>query len=211
MIMNRKNIILVFTIVFGTMLSMPSFSQIRFGVKAGVDLDNATFSSNTFKVDNLTSYQIGPSFEIMLPVSQFDFGIDLSLLYSDNRMTVNNLTEGEGKIDVSNRYLMLPLNAKLKFDLGSDLFKIYGLAGPYAGYLISGDKVDFSQMGDDIKAKTFEGGINLGLGFELFKMVQIGANYKVKLTDNYSNEKPDWGDPLNGKSNTWSITAGVYF
>lgn len=208
--MNSKKIFLVFAIVLGTMLSFPAFSQIRIGVKAGVDLDNPTFS-DAFKVENLTSYQIGPSLEIMLPMSNVDFGIDVSLLYSDNRMTVNNLTDGNEKLNVSNRYLVLPLNAKLKFDLGSDMFKIYGLAGPYAGYLISGDKIDFTQIGDDIKAKTFEGGLNLGLGFEIFNLVQIGANYKVKLTDNYSAEKPEWNDPLNGKSNTWSITAAVYF
>ncbi len=209
--MNRKKIILVLTIVFGTILSMPSFSQIRFGVKAGVDLDNATFNSNILNVKNLTSYQIGPSIEMMLPMPKVDFGIDVSLLYSDNRMTVENLVEGGETKDISNRYLMLPLNAKLKLDLVSDVLKIYGLAGPYAGYLISGDKVDFSQIGDDIKAKTFEGGLNFGLGIELINMIQVGVNYKVKLTDNYSLEEPDWNDPLNGKSQTWSLSASIYF
>lgn len=209
--MKKKKIILVIAIVFGTMLSMPSFSQIRFGVKAGVDLDNATLNSSAFKVENLTSFQVGPSMELMLPVSNVDFGIDLSLLYSDNRMTVNNVTGSESKKDVSNRYFMLPLNAKIKFDLGSDMFKLYGLAGPYAGYLISGDKIDFTQIGDDIKAKSFQGGLNFGVGVELFNFVQVGANYKVKLTDNYSTEKPEWNDPLNGKSQTWSLTAAIYF
>ena len=66
-------------------------------------------------------------------------------------------------------------------------------------------------MGDDIKAKSFEAGINLGLGFELFRMVQLGANYRVKLTDNYATDKPQWDDPLNGKSQTWSISAAVFF
>ncbi len=209
--MKKKKIILVIAIVFGTMLSMPSFSQIRFGIKAGVDLDNATLNSSAFKVENLTSFQVGPSMELMLPVSNVDFGIDLSLLYSDNRMTVDNVTGSESKKDVSNRYLMLPLNAKIKFDLGSDMFKLYGLAGPYAGYLISGDKIDFTQIGDDIKAKSFQGGLNFGVGVELFNFVQVGANYKVKLTDNYSTEKPEWNDPLNGKSQTWSLTAAIYF
>lgn len=209
--MKTKKIILFCAIVFGTMLSLPSYSQIKFGVKAGVDLDNATLNSSFFKVKNLTSYQVGPSLEIMLPISQFDFGIDVSLLYSDNRMTVDNLTGDKEKVDVSNRYLVLPLNAKFKTNLGSESFKLYGLAGPYAGLLISGDKIDISQIGDEIKAKTFEGGLNFGLGFELFNLVQLGANYKVKLTDNYSTEKPEWNDPLNGKSQTWSISAAVYF
>lgn len=207
--MRTKNFLLV--VVLGLIISLPSFSQIRIGVKAGVDIDNPTLKSSSFDVKNLTSYQVGPSVEIMLPVSALDLGIDASLLYSDNRMTVKNLTEDNEKQDVSNRYLVLPVNLKVKANLGSEVFKLYGLAGPYAGYLISGDKIDFSQVGDDVKAKKFEGGLNFGLGFELFNLVQLGANYKVKLTDNYSTDKPEWNDPLNGKSQTWSISAAVFF
>lgn len=207
--MRTKNFLLV--VVLGLIISLPSFSQIRIGVKAGVDIDNPTLNSSSFNVKNLTSYQVGPSVEIMLPVSALDLGIDVSLLYSDNRMTVKNLTEDNEKQDVSNRYLVLPVNLKVKANLGSEVFKLYGLAGPYAGYLISGDKIDFSQVGDDVKAKKFEGGLNFGLGFELFNLVQLGANYKVKLTDNYSTDKPEWNDPLNGKSQTWSISAAVFF
>lgn len=207
--MRTKNLLLV--VALGLIISLPSFSQIRIGVKAGVDIDNPTLNSSSFNVKNLTSYQVGPSVEIMLPVSALDLGIDVSLLYSDNRMTVKNLTEDNEKQDVSNRYLVLPVNLKVKANLGSEVFKLYGLAGPYAGYLISGDKIDFSQVGDDVKAKKFEGGLNFGLGFELFNLVQLGANYKVKLTDNYSTDKPEWNDPLNGKSQTWSISAAVFF
>ncbi len=207
--MRTKNLLLV--VALGLIISLPSFSQIRIGVKAGVDIDNPTLKSSSFDVKNLTSYQVGPSVEIMLPVSALDLGIDVSLLYSDNRMTVKNLTEDNEKQDVSNRYLVLPVNLKVKANLGSEVFKLYGLAGPYAGYLISGDKIDFSQVGDDVKAKKFEGGLNFGLGFELFNLVQLGANYKVKLTDNYSTDKPEWNDPLNGKSQTWSISAAVFF
>lgn len=209
--MKAKQKAILISILFISMISVPAFSQVKFGVKAGVDLDNPTFS-DAFKVENLTSYSLGPALEAMFPFSKVDFGIDVALLYSDNRMTVSNLTgEGSGKVDVSNRYLTLPLNAKLKYSLLGEEFKLYGTAGPYAGYLISGDKIDFPQIGDDIKAKTFEGGINLGFGFELFRMLQLGANYKVKLTDNYAAEKPEWNDPLNGKSQTWSINLGVFF
>ena len=209
--MKSKKTLLISAIFVLSMLSMPAFSQIRFGVKAGVDLDNPTFSSSAFKVENMTSYHVGPALEAMFPFAVVDFGLETALLYSDNRMTVTNLTGETESKDVSNRYITLPVNAKVKVPLGSETFKIYGVAGPYAAYLISGDKIDFQSMGDDIKAKSFEAGINLGLGFELFRMVQLGANYRVKLTDNYATDKPQWDDPLNGKSQTWSISAAVFF
>lgn len=201
-------------IILLSMLSVPAFSQIRFGVKADVGLNNPSFSSDALKVENMTSYSIGPSIEAMfLPLGVGTLGIEASLLYNDNRMTIARLS-GEGTAadrDVSNRYLILPVNAKLKFGTGMLPLRLYAAAGPYAGYLIQGDEIDLGQTADQIKAKEFQAGVNLGLGFEVFNMIQVGVNYRVQLTDNYSMDEPDWGDPLNGKSEIWSITGAIYF
>ena len=86
----------------------------KLGVKGGVDLDNPTKFSDAFNVDNLSSYYVGPALELMLPMSRVDFGIDVALLYSNNKMKVTN--ESIDK-DVTNQYLMLPLNAKIKFGI----------------------------------------------------------------------------------------------
>ncbi|MGI6573519.1 MAG: outer membrane beta-barrel protein [Fermentimonas sp.] len=207
--MIRGSVILLLLALWST----PIFSQIKFGVKTDVGLNNPTFSTEALKVENMTSYSIGPSVEAILPLSAVNVGLELSLLYNDNRMSVANLTgknNGE-KIEVSNRYLNLPVNVKAKLGLGGLPLKLYGAAGPYIGYLISGDKVDFQGMSDDIKAKSFQAGANIGGGLEILGMVQVGVNYSVKLTDNYSVDEPNWRDPLNGKSGSWSITASLYF
>jgi len=200
-------------ILIASMLTSSLFGQIRFGVKADVGLNNPSFNSEALKVENMTSYSIGPSLEAMFPFTVINFGIEASLLYNDNRMTVSNLTDGQSSPsnEVSNRYLYLPLNAKIKFGLGMLPLRMYAVAGPYAGYLISGDGINIGDINDDIKAKEFQAGANIGLGLELFKMLQVGVNYGVQLTDNYAVERPNWEDPLNGKSDTWSITAALYF
>lgn len=198
-------------IVLLSMLALPAFSQVKIGVKADVGLNNPNFNSDALKVENMTSYSIGPSLEMMFPFAVMDFGLEASLLYSDNRMTVSNLNDGIWTKDVSNRYLTLPVNAKVKFGLGGLPIRLFGTAGPYAGYLISGDKIDFDDIHKDIKAKEFQAGANVGVGVELFRFLQLGVNYKAQLTDNYSLDRPDWGDPLNGKSETWSITGAIYF
>lgn len=199
-------------IVLLSMLSIPAFSQIKLGVKADVDLNNPELNSDALKVDNLTSYSIGPSLEAMFPFAAVDFGIEASLLYNDNRMTISKLTgDDAGNNDISNRYLLLPVNAKLKLGLGELPIKLFATAGPYAGYLISGDEIDFDSIGDDIKAKEFQAGANFGVGVELLHMIQVGVNYKVQLTDNYAADSPNWKDPLNGKTETWSISAALYF
>ncbi|HPD86063.1 MAG TPA: outer membrane beta-barrel protein, partial [Proteiniphilum sp.] len=156
--MKTKKMIRTSLFILTTLMLTPTlFGQIRFGVKADVGLNNPSFDSEALQVENMTSYSIGPSLEAMFPFAVIDFGIEASLLYNDNRMTVSNLTDGESATtnDVSNRYLYLPLNAKIKFGLGMLPLRMYAVAGPYAGYLISGEGIDLEDMQQDLKAKEF--------------------------------------------------------
>lgn len=197
-----------------SVLSTPAISQVKFGVKGSVGLNNPDFNTpnETFKVENMTSYSIGPAIEAMfVPLGAADFGIEAALLYNDNRMSVSRLTGEGGEREVSNRYLNLPVNAKLKLGVGFLPLKLFGTAGPWAGYLISGEEFDFDEVTEGVKAKEFQAGANIGFGVELLNFIQVGLNYSVKLTDNYSNDIPNWSEPLNGKSESWTITGTIYF
>jgi len=202
---NRFSLVIIF--------SLPATSQVRFGVNARVGLNNPSFSSDALNVDNLTDYAIGPSLQIMLPVPIIDLGIEASLLYQNSRMNIQNL-EGTSTTseEISNQYLMLPINAKIFFGkIPLVPIHFYAAAGPYFGYLINGDKINPENAAEDIEAKKFEAGANIGAGIEVFKLVQVGVNYGVKLTDNYGTDKPNWNDPLNGKSSSWTLNASIYF
>jgi hypothetical protein len=207
--MNMKKLVFNTTIIILSVLALPAFSQIRFGVRGDIGLNNPTYKSDVLKVENTTNYSIGPSMETMLPLFVADVGVDASLLYSNNRMTVSKIDENISK-KITNHYIKLPLNLKAKFGIGLHLVKMYATAGPYAAYLISGEKIDLDEAAKDIKAKSFEAGTNLGLGFEVLRIFQIGVNCGFKLTDNYKTDKPDWSDPLNGKTTCWSITGSIY-
>ena len=82
--MKTKSIIRTgLAMVFILLLSAPTFSQVRFGLRASVGLNNPDFKTpnETFNVENMTSYSIGPSIEAMfLPLGVADFGIDAALL-----------------------------------------------------------------------------------------------------------------------------------
>ncbi|HOM63174.1 MAG TPA: outer membrane beta-barrel protein [Dysgonamonadaceae bacterium] len=204
-----KGIVFSLVIIF----SLPATSQVRFGVNARVGLNNPSFNSDALNVDNLTDYAIGPSLQIMLPVPIIDLGIEASLLYQNSRMNIQNL-EGTSTTseEISNQYLMLPINAKIFFGkIPLVPIHFYAAAGPYFGYLINGDKINLENAAEDIVAKKFEAGANIGAGIEVFKLIQVGVNYGVKLTDNYGTDKPDWNDPLNGKTSSWTLNASIYF
>ena len=103
--------------------------------------------------------------------------------------------------DIKNDYIDVPVNLKWKF--GLPIVKGYLSAGPYVGFRVGGDKFwDIpGSVGDQLKAKSFNAGLNLGAGVELIKHLQVG------LTDDYSASKFE----LNGKNRGWSITAAILF
>lgn len=204
----KKNRLLVIALIIAfSTIATTGYSQVRFGLRGEVGLNKATFSKEAIEVENLNTFKIGPTVEIMFPV--MDFGVEASILYNNNKMDVAYLEDSSTPIKVTNHYIDIPVNLKYKFGLISPV-KIYAAAGPYAKIHVGGDDIKFANVTDDIKAKTFEAGVNLGLGVELFKRIAVGVNYGIQLTDDYSTNQPKWSDALNNKDGLWSIQATVY-
>lgn len=208
--MKTKKLFLSSLILF-LMVGTVANAQLRFGLRGEVGLNTPSFSRDAIKVDNLNSFKIGPTVEFMFP--WVDFGVEGAILYSNDRMDVKSINEGGVETvvqEISNHYLDVPVN--LKYKMGFILpVKVYFAGGPYARLLVSGDDFTYSEIKDKVETKSFEAGINLGLGAELFSKVAVGINYGIKLTDNYSVNQPGLDDVFNGKKGNWSLTAAVYF
>jgi len=204
--MKKNRLLVVVLIVAFSTITTAGYAQIRLGLRGEVGLNKATFSKDAIKVENLNSFKIGPTVEVMLPI--MDLGFEASLLYNNNKMEIRDDGSAWQKVEETNHYIDIPVNLKYKFGLILPV-KIYAAAGPYARIHIGGDE-DFKKISDDIKAKSFEAGINLGLGLELFKRLAVGVNYGLPLTDNYSANKPEWTDAFNNKDGLWSLQATVY-
>ncbi|OJV90944.1 MAG: hypothetical protein BGO34_21880 [Bacteroidia bacterium 44-10] len=193
------------------MIATATNAQVRFGLRGEVGLNKPSFTKDIVEVENLTGFKLGPTAEFQLPL--INLGIEGSLLYSNDKMNVKDVSEGGVQSTVqkvSNHYLEIPVNLKYKF--GSILpVKVFVAGGPYARFLLSGDDVKISDATENIKAKNFEAGINLGAGVEIFSRLAVGVQYGFILTDNYGTDKPEWKDALNGKDGTWALTATVYF
>ena len=115
--------------------------------------------------------------------------------------------------DVTEHFVDVPVN--LKYTIGLPLpVNMFVAAGPYAQFKVAGSDVAAmeKELSADIKDKKFQAGVNVGVGVEAFKLLQVGLNYRIKLTDDYSANTPEWTDALsNRKSGFWSVTASVYF
>lgn len=191
-------LVLVILMVF---IAVPAKSQLKFGVKGGLNISSVHMNSDILKADNVTGFQIGPMIETTLPL--IGIGLDAAILYSQKGVdmkTEGTVTSTSMKTD----YLDIPVNLKWKF--GIPLVKAYLSAGPYVGFRVGGDKI-WNVLGEQIKAKNFSAGLNFGVGAELISHLQVGINYGLGLTDNYSSDKFD----MKAKNRGWSITAAVLF
>ena len=191
-------LVLVILMVF---IAVPAKSQLKFGVKGGLNISSVHMNSDILKADNVTGFQIGPMIETTIPL--IGIGLDAAILYSQKGVDMKSegtVTSTSMKTD----YLDIPVNLKWKF--GIPLVKAYLSAGPYVGFRVGGDKI-WNVLGEQIKAKNFSAGLNFGVGAELISHLQVGINYGLGLTDNYSSDKFD----MKAKNRGWSITAAVLF
>ena len=190
-------------IILMAFIAVPAKSQFKFGVKGGLNISSVHLNSDILKADNVTGFQIGPMIETTIPL--IGVGLDAAILYSQKGMDVKS--ETGTSTNVKTDYIDVPVNLKWKF--GLPIIKGYLAAGPYIGFRVGGDKfweIPGSVVGQ-VKAKNFSAGLNFGAGVELISHLQVGINYGLGLTDNYSAEKYD----LNAKNRGWSVTAAILF
>ena len=180
--------------------ALPAQAKIRVGVKGGVNITSVHFDSNLLSSDNITGFNVGPMIEATMPL--LGFGFDAALLYSQRGMESNS---SGVKTTLKTSYLDVPVNLKWKF--GIPIVQGYLAAGPYVSFRVGGDKI-WNVLNDQLETKSFGAGLNFGAGVELFDHLQVGFNYGLGLTDNFSADKLD----LEGNKNRgWSISAAVLF
>jgi hypothetical protein len=207
----KKNVFILSIIL--CISTLTTQAQFKFGIKAGVNLSKITYNGGeestvlNENISNITGFQAGPMIELMIPV--LNMGLDAAALYSQ---------EG-GKINLKEyrtNTLEIPVNLKYKISV-LNIIGFYTAVGPYASFRLS------DNLKDQYKEKSFGAGLNFGFGVELIKHLQIGANYKLGLTDNYSklmilqNEprllsaSADHSDNFTGKTRGWTIAATYFF
>ena len=186
--------------VFSLMFISSVHANIRLGVKAGVNLANASFNTESIHTSNFTGFQAGPILECTFA----GIGLDAAVLYSQQGLKFEYSEENLSALDI-------PVNLKFKFGL-LDIVGAFLTAGPYVSFKLSGDNflVISENIHDTFKSRSFGAGINVGAGVELLKHLQVGVNYQISLTDDYKTLETSHL-VLKGKTRIWSITAAYFF
>lgn len=179
-------------------LAIPAQAQIKFGVKAGLNVSKLHLSENIVSKDNRAGFFVGPTAEFTLPL--LGLGIDGSVLY--NQFGVNS-EEGTS----TKKSIEIPIN--LKWTVGfSSLVGAYVAVGPQFGFNV-GDRW-FDEVCEFKKNTT---SFNVGAGLKLLGHLQVGANYNFALKDNGKIHRGDIEDltTIGFKQNTWQVSVAYLF
>ncbi|EGJ70616.1 hypothetical protein Bcop_0398 [Bacteroides coprosuis DSM 18011] len=168
----KKSFYLVLVMLLG--FSFTAHSQIKFGIKGGLNVTKVSFSNlpSNFDSNNRVGFFAGPTLDVKLPL--VGLGVDGAFLFSkrDAKVEYNgkNETFSETGFDI-------PINLKYTFGLSS-LASFYLAAGPNFFF-----NIDKSQKVDDVKfnKKSAQVGINMGGGVTFLTHYRLGINYNIPL------------------------------
>jgi hypothetical protein len=200
----KKNVFLVVVLLF--IGGATAQSQLKYGLKAGLNLSKISFNESALNdildIGNYTGFQVGPMVEFTFPV--LGFGLDAAVLYSQEGFKLNDISQSY----VTNN-LLIPVNLKYKLSF-LEVVGVYVTAGPYADFTLS------DNLKDQYESETFAAGLNFGIGVEFLAHLQIGVNYQLGLTDDFSVLKESGlvnfsSYDTNAKTRNWTISAAYLF
>ena len=183
-------------------LATPAFSQIKFGLRGGVDLNSMSFKDVDVSKSNRAGFFIGPTVRVSTPMF---LSVDGSLLYNYRSVEVGDETHSLNNLNV-------PINLRAGFGL----LGIGGFvsAGPQFAFNLSDSSIgdittDFYKM--DMKRTQLS--LNFGAGVHVSHF-EAGVYYNLPLGDTADfNALNEAGKIITGssKSNTWSLALTYYF
>ena len=75
-----KKIVGLILLAVMVLIAVPAKSQIKFGIKGGLNISSVHFNKDLVGKDNVTGFNIGPMVEVMAPI--MGVGFDAAILYS---------------------------------------------------------------------------------------------------------------------------------
>lgn len=185
-------------------------AQFRYVPMVGGDISTLHLKqTDIITVDKSAGFSGGLVGEMMF--SGIGFGIDLGLYYEQRGATLNLgekelwASQGYGRTRTYLHYAVIPIHLRFKYT------RLNGLEDKIAPFVFAGPSFGFLVANNNVKALDYAGGdvgVDFGLGFELFKHVQISGSFNLGAT--YALKAKILSD-FSGQNRTWNFRIAYLF
>lgn len=211
--MNLFKKVLVAAVVAISAMSVAPAAQaggFKFGIKAGVAVNELKFNKDALHSDNRAGFTGGVMGQFTVPI--IGVGADLSVLYV-RRNTIGYTPEADAsatgqttmtETKFNRDYIDIPLNFKwcINIPVVSRIVSPFVTTGPDFSFLLSKQNLDNAW-----NQKKFDFAWNVGFGLQFVEKVQLAASYGIGITKSASQDNALY----NGKNRCWTITAAYLF
>lgn len=213
--MMKKSIL----IVLAAFILLPAYSQVKFGIKAGLstttlkmeDLKTLTSGDTQYVVDVLNGANFGfhAGGFVRFSISRFYIQPELMFTSRTDEYTVADAGNPAESIIKKQKFNQLELPLMVGFKLGP--VRIHG--GPSARYLINNPEDLISDPDYATVYKDFTFGYQAGLGFDLIKRLTIDLRYEGSLMKYQTEIQSVVGDDftLDDRQNAFLLSIGYMF
>ncbi len=187
---------------------------LRFGVKAGLNLNSISVSNKFLEKAMDPSNQCGWNAGVMAEAQVPIIGIcaDVAVMYSRLNQKIDPIYDDKGQVVADNfgkDFLEIPIHLKYKFNLPmiSNYFTPFLFTGP--NFAINMNK---KTLFEDMKNRKCQTAWDFGIGFELISHLQIEGRYSLGM--NNLAKYWDFVDVTDGvkvKNNYWNISVAWLF
>lgn len=196
-------------------------AQVKFGLKAGVNLSSISLGDDLDKVadaKNRTGFFVGPTAIVTLPI--VGLGLDGSILYDQREAKITAKGAQNFGVEAGSTLKMqevvIPINVRYGFGLGS-LASGFLFAGPQFGFNVGDKEKKLWENVADWEMKSANVSLNFGIGVMALNHLQITANYNLALGKNSELNVLGTGAEVLGlkktdlKANAWQIGVAYLF
>ena len=179
---------------FVMMIAMTATAQTRFGIIAGIVIENEMPSEDEKKNNNQVGYTAGAIVDFELPVQ--GLGLETGVKYTKHTYGKPSMEQYSIDVPVHVRY-------RLEVPVVEKVVAPYAFTGPSVSAGVS------NKMPTRLSDLKMSLSWNVGAGVEMFKHVRVAATYSIQVskTDVVNN-----GSLVRGKKgNCWTISASYMF
>lgn len=190
--------------VIGLFVAIPVQAQLKFGVKAGMNLAEKPSDLKGISADGATGFFVGPMAKLTIPV--IGLGLEADVLYSRTGAEI----AGE---EVNKNSIEIPVYLRYDFSLPvlSKVAVPFVAVGPQFGYAF-GSTDELTDWGK-YEYKKSNTSLNLGFGAIVLSKIQLHLNYNIALgkTSEFKGIGDAVGAAIDSKTNTWQVSAAWLF